>query len=51
MVPMTFSVAEETTDKLDISMAAQRDAVENVTIKVVWGTLQLTTPIQVMGLE
>ena len=51
MVPMTFSIAEETTDKLDISMAAQRDAVENVTIKVVWGTLQLTTPIQVMGLE
>ena len=51
MVPMTFSVAEETTDKLDISMAAQRDAVENVTIKVVWGTLQLTAPIQVMGLE
>ena len=34
-------IAEETTDKLDISMAAQRDAVENVTIKVVWGTLQL----------
>ncbi len=51
MVPMTFSIAEETTDKLDISMAAQGDAVENVTIKVVWGTLQLTTPIQVMGLE
>jgi len=51
IVPMTFAIAEETTDKLDISLAAQRDAVENVTIKVVWGTLQLTTPIQVMGLE
>ncbi len=51
MVPMTFTKAEETTEKLDISMSAQKDAVENVTIKVVWGTLQLTTPIQVMGLE
>ena len=51
MVPMTFAKAEEATEKLDISMAAQKDAVENVTIKVVWGTLQLTTLIQVMGLE
>ena len=51
MVPMTFAIAEETTEKLDISLAAQKDAVENVTIKVVWGTLQLTTLIQVMDLE
>ncbi len=51
MVPMTFAKAEETSEKLDISLASQQDAIENVTIKVVWGTLQLTTPIQVMGLE
>lgn len=51
MVPMTFAKAEEATEKLDISLASQKDAIENVTIKVVWGTLQLTTLIQVMGLE
>ena len=51
MVPMTFAKAEETTEKLDISLVSQKDAIENVTIKVVWGTLQLTTPVQVMDLE
>lgn len=51
MVPMTFAKAEETTEKLDISLAAQKDAIENVTLKVVWGTLQLSTPIQVMDLQ
>ena len=51
MVPMTFAKAEETAEKLAISLASQKDAVENVTLKVVWGNFQLTTPIQVIGLE
>ncbi len=50
-VPMTFSKAEETAEKLAISLVSQKDAVENVTLKVVWGNFQLTTPIQVIGLE
>jgi hypothetical protein len=51
MVPMTFEKAEKSTEKLDISLTSQKDAIENVTLKVVWGTLQLTTPVQVIGLE
>ena len=51
MVPMSFEKAKEATEKLSISLASRKDAIENVTLKVVWGTLQLTAPIQVIGLE
>jgi hypothetical protein len=49
MVPMTFAKAEETAEKLAISLNTEE--LTDVTLKVVWGTLQLTTPIQVIGLE
>ena len=49
MVPMTFLKAEETAEKLAISLNTEE--LTDVTLKVVWGTLQLTTPIQVIGLE
>jgi len=49
MVPMTFLKAEEPAEKLAISLNTEE--LTDVTLKVVWGTLQLTTPIQVIGLE
>ena len=49
MVPMTFLKAEETAEKLAISLNTEE--LTDVTLKVEWGTLQLTTPIQVIGLE
>ena len=50
MVPMTFAKAEETTEELVISLNTD-DNLTDVTLKVVWGNLQLTAPIQVIGLE
>lgn len=49
MVPMTFSKAEEATEKLAISLNTAE--LTDVTLKVVWGNFQLTTPIQVIGLQ
>ncbi len=50
MVPMTFDKAEESTEKLAISLNTEEDLTD-VTLKVVWGNFQLTTLIQVIGLE
>ena len=47
---MTFSEAEETTEKLAISLSTE-DKLTDVTLKVVWGNFQLTVPIQVIGLD
>ena len=49
-VPVTFSAAEETTEKLAISLNTE-DNLTDVTLKVVWGNFQLTAPIQVIGLD
>ena len=49
-VPVTFSEAEETTEKLAISLSTE-DKLTDVTLKVVWGNFQLTAPIQVIGLD
>ena len=50
MVPITFAQAEETAAELDIFLNTE-DNLTDVTLKVVWGNLQLTAPIQVIGLD
>ncbi len=50
MVPVTFAQARETTEKLVVSLTTEEDLTD-VTLKVVWGNLQLTAPIQVIGLK
>jgi len=50
MVPMTFAKAEESAEKLAISLKTEEDLTD-VTLKVVWGNFQLSTPVQVMGLQ
>jgi hypothetical protein len=51
MVPMTFQKKEEPAEKLTITLEHPKDDLMNVTLRVAWGTFQLTTPIQVMGLS
>jgi len=51
MVSMTFSRAEEPAERLTITLEYQAGAPFDVTLKVVWGILQLTAPVQMMGLE
>ena len=46
-VPITFEKATESAEKLTIVLMAAKDDIKNVTLKVNWGTLQLTAPIQV----
>ncbi len=50
MVPITFAQAEETAAELAIFLNTE-DNLTDVTLKVVWGNLQLTAPIQVIGLQ
>ena len=50
MVPVTVAQVEEATAELAISLNTE-DNLTEVTLKVVWGNLQLTAPIQVIGLE
>ncbi len=50
MVPVTVAQVEEATAELAISLNTE-DNLTDVTLKVVWGNLQLTAPIQVMGLQ
>ena len=50
MVPVTVAQVEEATAELAISLNTE-DNLTDVTLKVVWGNLQLTAPIQVIGLE
>jgi DUF2911 family protein len=45
-VPVTLEKASESKDKLTILLSTQENRKE-VTLKISWGTLQLTTPIQV----
>ena len=51
MVPITFEKTEESIEKLNISWEYQKVDPMDVTLRVVWGNLQLTAPVQVMGLE
>ncbi len=50
MVPVTVAQVEEATAELVISLNTEDDLTD-VTLKVLWGNLQLTAPIQVIGLE
>ena len=50
MVPVTVAQVEEATAELAISLNTE-DNLTEVTLKVLWGNLQLTAPIQVIGLE
>ncbi|MDA2933180.1 DUF2911 domain-containing protein [Acidobacteria bacterium AH-259-D05] len=49
MVPMTFEKAEESTEKLTISL--EKEDLTNLTLKVAWGNLRLTAPVQVMDVQ
>ena len=52
MIPMAFSRAEEPTEKLTMTLEYQRGGAPlDVTLRVVWGILQLTAPVEMMGLE
>jgi len=52
MIPMTFSRAEEPTEKLTITLEYERGGPPlDVTFRLVWGILQLTAPVEMMGLE
>ena len=52
MIPMAFSRAEEPVEKLTITLEYQRGGEPlDVTLRVVWGILQLTAPVEMMGLE
>ena len=45
--PMTAAKAGFKVDKLTITMAYPKDDIKNVTLKIEWGNLSLTTPINV----
>ena len=51
MVPMTFSRVDEPVEKLTITLEYERGAPLDVTLRLVWGVLQLTAPVEMMGLE
>jgi hypothetical protein len=46
-VPVTTETATTPADKLTILLTAAKDDIKNVTLKITWGTLQLSVPIQV----
>jgi len=45
--PMTVEQAAESKDKLTIDLAFQKGNLKDVTLKIAWGKMQLTAPIQV----
>jgi hypothetical protein len=45
--PMTTEQATETKDKLTIDLVFKRTAPKDVTLRVAWGKLQLSAPVQV----
>ncbi len=45
--PMSVAKADGQVDKLTIALSYPKDNVRNVTMKVAWGNLALTTPIEV----
>ena len=51
MVPMTFAKSEKVTEKLTITLESQEENLMKVTLRVAWGNLLLTAPVQVIDLE
>jgi hypothetical protein len=50
-VPITFEVASTPAEKLTVTFQHEKDKLGDVTMKVVWGKMTLTTPIQVVLTE
>jgi hypothetical protein len=46
-VPMTTEKAATSADKLTVVLTAAKENIKDVTLKITWGTLQLSVPIQV----
>ena len=46
-VPIQMEKAAETNDKLSVVLLASKENPKDVTLKIQWGTLQLSAPIQV----
>jgi hypothetical protein len=46
-VPMTPEKPSAVTEKLTLALSASKEDLKNVTLRVSWGTLQLTAPVQV----
>jgi Protein of unknown function (DUF2911) len=46
-VPMTLAQTAESKDKLTIDLVIQKGNLKDVTLKIAWGKIELTAPIQV----
>jgi hypothetical protein len=46
-IPMALESPEESKERLTISLSAQKENIKNVTLKIAWGKLQLSAPVQV----
>jgi hypothetical protein len=46
-VPIKFEKITESVEKLTVVLSASKENIKDVTLKINWGPLQLTTPIQV----
>jgi len=51
MVPMTFQTTSEAVEKLIITLEQAKGDLMNATLKVAWGSFQLSAPIEVGGLK
>jgi hypothetical protein len=51
MVPMSYSRSGETVEDLMVTLEYPKENPTDVTLKVAWGNLQLTAPIEVMDLH
>ena len=51
MVPMSHSKTAENVEDLMVTLEYPQENPTDVTLKVTWGSLQLTAPIEVMGLN
>jgi hypothetical protein len=47
MIPISFERSATSADKLTVVLTANKTNIKDVTLKISWGTLQLTAPIQV----
>ena len=46
-VPMTREQGAGMTEKLTLTLSAQKENMKNVTLRISWGRLQLMAPLQV----
>ena len=51
MVPMSYSRTDENVESLTITLDYPKEDPTNVTLRVVWGKLPLTAPIEVIGID